>query len=81
MFTFPGLDVWHLTAADFLISSCKSVVIGLAAMAGECTPQAAMNAARAEEDTQIEEWGLVEGGHDIDLAAMKVRVAAPVVCL
>lgn len=50
-------------------------------MAGHCPPSVAMDAARAEEDTQIAEWGLVEGGHDLDLASMKVRVAAPVLFL
>lgn len=32
-----------------------------------------------EEDFQIEEWGLVEGGHDIDIADARARVAAPAV--
>ena len=30
-----------------------------------------------EEDFQIDEWGLVEGGHDIDAADIKVRLTAP----
>ena len=34
-------------------------------------------AARVEEDFQIDEWGLVEGGHDIDAADIKVRLTAP----
>lgn len=37
----------------------------------------AMAAARAEEDHQIEQWGLVEGGHDVDIADLRVRVSAP----
>ena len=39
----------------------------------------ALEAARVEEDFQIEEWGLVEGGHDIDIADARARVAAPAV--
>lgn len=31
----------------------------------------AIDAARLEEAVQIEEWGLVEGGHDIDLSDLK----------
>jgi hypothetical protein len=30
---------------------------------------------------QIEEWGLVEGGHDIDIADVRCRVAAASVFL
>ena len=37
----------------------------------------AMAAARVEEDLQIEEWGLVEGGHDVDLADIRVRLSSP----
>jgi ATP synthase mitochondrial F1 complex assembly factor 2 len=37
----------------------------------------AIKAARLEEDFQIDSWGLVEGGHDIDIADAKVRIAAP----
>lgn len=33
----------------------------------------AVDAARLEEAAQIEEWGLVEGGHDIDISDIKVR--------
>ena len=33
--------------------------------------------ARAEEDFQIAEWGLVEGGHDVDQADIAVRLSAP----
>ena len=32
----------------------------------------AVDAARLEEAAQIEEWGLVEGGHDIDISDLKV---------
>lgn len=41
----------------------------------------AIDAARLEESFQMDEWGLVEGGHDIDIADMKVRVAGPTVFL
>ena len=34
---------------------------------------------RLEEEMQIEEWGMVEGGHDIDRADQNVRVAAPAI--
>ena len=34
----------------------------------------AVDAARLEEAAQIEEWGLVEGGHDIDISDIKVSI-------
>lgn len=72
-----GLDRWHLAAAEQLASCCKSVLLGLAATAGQLSIPQVLAAARAEEDHQIEQWGLVEGGHDIDIADLKVRVTAP----
>lgn len=46
-------------------------------MQGRLGVQEAIAAARLEESYQIGEWGLVEGGHDIDIADAQVRVAAP----
>ena len=46
---------------------------------GYLTVEQAIRGARVEEDFQIEEWGLVEGGHDIDIADAKARVVAPAV--
>ena len=37
----------------------------------------AARSARVEEDFQVDKWGLVEGGHDIDQADIAVRLAAP----
>ena len=37
----------------------------------------ALQAARLEENISVEEWGLVEGGHDLDELDICVRVAAP----
>ena len=39
----------------------------------------AIESARLEETFQMDEWGLVEGGHDIDIADMQVRIAGPAV--
>lgn len=40
---------------------------------------AAVHLSRLEEEIQIEEWGMVEGGHDLDRADQNVRVAAPAI--
>eukprot|EP00887_Chlorella_sp_A99_P006386 scaffold3.g6386.t1 len=69
-----SLDKWQLAAAEQLAASCKSVLIGLAALRGWLGVEAALEAARLEEDHQIGEWGLVEGGHDIDIADLRVPV-------
>ena len=37
----------------------------------------AFRAANLEEQINIEGWGMVEGGHDIDAADLRVRIAAP----
>ena len=72
-----GLDKWELTAAEQLAASCKSVCIALATVKGRLALHEALEAARLEEDHQIGYWGLVEGGHDIDVSDMNVRLATP----
>jgi ATP synthase F1 complex assembly factor 2 len=54
-------------------------VIALSALHGKISLDDTVEAVRLEEHFQIEEWGMVEGGHDIDLADVRVRVHAPVV--
>lgn len=76
-----GLDMYRLTAIESLSAACKSVLMGIALAEGRITPQEAVAALRLEEDMQMQHWGLVEGGHDIDIADTNVRVAAPVVFL
>jgi hypothetical protein len=44
---------------------------------GHVGVEQAVRLARLEEEVQIAEWGLVEGGHDIDLADTRVRICAP----
>lgn len=50
-------------------------------MQGHLGVHDAITAARLEETFQMDEWGLVEGGHDIDIADMQVRIAGPTVFL
>lgn len=73
----PGLDAWHLAAVEQLTSACKSVVVAAALLHGRITPQEAMDASRLEESFQIEDWGMVEAGHDLDIADITTRVSAP----
>lgn len=72
-----GLSNWELAAVDMIANATKSIVIALAVQKGRLTPMDAFNASRVEENFQMEEWGLVEGGHDLDMADIKVRIEAP----
>ncbi len=72
-----ALSRWELAAAEQAAAAGKSVALGLALAAGALDAAAALAAARVEEDVQIEAWGLVEGGHDVDVADLRVRLAAP----
>mmetsp|Transcript_62119 Transcript_62119/g.196469 ORF Transcript_62119/g.196469 Transcript_62119/m.196469 type:complete len:424 (+) Transcript_62119:1047-2318(+) len=76
-----GLDDWRLAGVDSLAAAGRSVCISLATAEGRLGVQQAIQAARLEEDFQIDGWGLVEGGHDIDQADINVRMSAPSVYL
>ena len=51
------MSAFELTAMHDLISLSGSLVIGLAASEGHCTPQDLWNLSRIDEDWQIEQWG------------------------
>jgi ATP synthase F1 complex assembly factor 2 len=72
-----SMDTFELTATFNAAASAKSLLIGMALIHGEIDIDEAMSAARAEEEYNIEEFGLVEGGHDVDRADLAVRLAAP----
>lgn len=67
---------WQLLAMKILTRDCKSLVIALALEKRHLTVAQAIEAARLEEESQIETWGLVEGGHDLDRANIKASVAS-----
>ena len=72
------LDDLELVAVDQLAGACRSLLLALAATRGAVGVQECLRLARLEEELQIEEWGMVEGGHDIDRADAAVRVAGPI---
>lgn len=72
---------WQLAAVDALSASAKSLVVAMAVYRGRLGIEDAIQVIRLEEDFQIEDWGLVEGGHDVDLADLRCRVAAASVFL
>lgn len=69
-----GLSPWQLAVLDTLTKITKSVTIPLAFHHGKLDATGVCIAARVEEDYQIEEWGEVEGGHDIDYRYTYVKV-------
>jgi len=71
-----ALDDAALTAVQCATMEGKSVVLALALVLRRVTPKAAEEIARLEEEFQMEQWGLVEGGHDLDRAASKVQFAS-----
>lgn len=75
------LDRWRLTAVEHLAGACRSVILAIAVVQGRLGVSDALALARLEESAQIAQWGMVEGGHDVDIADAKVRVTAPSVFL
>lgn len=69
-------DDWELAALDQLAGSSKSVVISLAVAHGKLDAAAATAAARVAEQFQVDEWGAVEAGHDLDEANLAVDIAS-----
>lgn len=65
-----------IAALDTITVACKSFVIAAAVAEGRLSAEEACAAARLAEDAQIDEWGLAEGSHDIDIVDLRIRVAA-----
>ena len=60
-------------ATEYLAGCFKSVSLGLLALNGDITMDDAIRYSRIEENCQIEEYGLVEGAHDIEQAQLEVN--------
>lgn len=64
-----SLDVWNLVALSSICSQAKSFLVSWAMLEPGSPMQdieKAIEASRVEEEFQINNWGLVEGGHDYD---------------
>ncbi|VFQ84698.1 unnamed protein product [Cuscuta campestris] len=71
----------ELAAIDAIAASAHSLVIAVAMVHGRLGIDEAIQLVRLEEDLQIERWGLVEGGHDVDIADLRVQIASASVFL
>ena len=74
-------DDWQLAGIMAASGAARSLVAALALARGHIRPAQVTQLLRVEEDFQTGEWGVVEGGHDIDAADLAARCAAPAVFL
>ncbi|TXG54775.1 hypothetical protein EZV62_020031 [Acer yangbiense] len=74
-------DDCELAAIDAIASSAHSLVIAIGLFRGKLNIEEAIELIRLEEDFQVDKWGLVEGGHDIDIADLRVQISSAVVFL
>ena len=65
-----------LGALESVTQGCKSIVIALALAEDRLDVDGAFHAARLEEEEQMRVWGVVEGSHDVDRAALRAQLAA-----
>ncbi|GJX02258.1 ATP synthase mitochondrial F1 complex assembly factor 2 [Tanacetum coccineum] len=71
----------ELAAIDALASASHSLIISIAIFRGRLQIDEAIELIRLEEDMQVEKWGLVEGGHDLDVADLKVQISSAAIFL
>ncbi|KMT11568.1 hypothetical protein BVRB_5g108850 isoform A [Beta vulgaris subsp. vulgaris] len=74
-------DDCALATIDALTSASHSLIISIVVVRGRLQIEEAIELIRLEEDLQVDKWGLVEGGHDVDLADLKVQIASAAVFL
>ena len=60
------LDPFALACLQCMTMECKSIVLSLAFLFNFIDLKQFKNASRIEEEFQVEIWGVVEGGHDMD---------------
>jgi ATP synthase mitochondrial F1 complex assembly factor 2 len=69
-------DAFYVVGLEAVASISKSVGIGIALLDGELSLDRALFCARLEENMQIEEFGKVEGQHDVDEAYERMVMSA-----
>ena len=74
-------DDWQLAGITAASAACRSLLMAFALARGRVRPAEAPALLRLEEAAQTAEWGVVEGGHDVDEADLRARCAAAAVFL
>uniref|UniRef100_A0A2P2ISS2 Uncharacterized protein MANES_15G155100 n=1 Tax=Rhizophora mucronata TaxID=61149 RepID=A0A2P2ISS2_RHIMU len=71
----------ELAAIDAIAAAAHSLVIAVGVFCRKLGIEEAIELSRLEEDSQVDRWGLVEGGHDIDIADLQVQISSATVFL
>ncbi|XP_041009568.1 uncharacterized protein LOC121253643 [Juglans microcarpa x Juglans regia] len=74
-------DDCELAAIDAIASAAHSLIIAVGISNGKLQIEEAIELIRLEEDLQVDRWGLVEGGHDVDIADLRVQISSAAVFL
>ncbi|KDP46358.1 hypothetical protein JCGZ_10198 [Jatropha curcas] len=74
-------DNFELASIDAIAAAAHSLVIAVGIFRGKLDIEEAIQLIRLEEDLQVDKWGLVEGGHDVDIADLRVQVSSAAVFL
>ncbi|KAA8530150.1 hypothetical protein F0562_004859 [Nyssa sinensis] len=74
-------DDCELAAIDAIAAAAHSLIISIGIFRGRLQIEEAIELIRLEEDWQIDRWGLVEGGHDLDIADLRVQISSAAVFL
>ncbi|XP_062152594.1 uncharacterized protein LOC133860936 [Alnus glutinosa] len=74
-------DDCELAAIDAIASAAHSLIIAVGIFRGKLQIEEAIELIRIEEDLQVDGWGLVEGGHDVDIADLRVQISSAAVFL
>ncbi|GAV88261.1 ATP12 domain-containing protein [Cephalotus follicularis] len=74
-------DDCELASIDAIAAAAHSLIIAIGVFRGRLQIEEAIELIRLEEDLQVDKWGLVEGGHDVDIADLRVQISAAAVFL
>jgi len=70
------LDHFSLTCLQSATMECKSILLAFAFICRHLTLEQVKAISRLEEEFQVEVWGVVEGGHDMDRLNNSVSLGA-----
>ncbi|XP_068663763.1 uncharacterized protein [Aristolochia californica] len=71
----------EFASIDAMAAAAHSLMIAIGIYRGRLRIEEAIELIRLEENLQVDRWGLVEGGHDVDIADLKVQLSSAAVFL
>eukprot|EP01094_Clydonella_sp_ATCC50884_P029960 TRINITY_DN9585_c0_g1_i1.p1 TRINITY_DN9585_c0_g1~~TRINITY_DN9585_c0_g1_i1.p1 ORF type:complete len:487 (+),score=101.79 TRINITY_DN9585_c0_g1_i1:138-1463(+) len=69
-----SLNDWELAGMDAVTSVAKSIVIALAVFKRRISILEGLEASRIEESFQVQQYGNIKAGHDLDVADIRVKM-------